>query len=142
MYVKVQFRFYIITAGHCVEIDDIKYKNFKFKSNSRFNWIYPDLLDYKNDYQNNNDYAIFYDTNVSMGLIPAESNEDLTPQYVLGNIDRNLNIIKRYKDAKEGESGSPILNSKCHVIGVMIKKGGGFTPIQIVLEILDHIKTD
>jgi hypothetical protein len=42
-------KFYIITAGHCVEMDEIKYKNFKFKSNLRFNWIYPDLISYKNE---------------------------------------------------------------------------------------------
>ncbi|MBM3707145.1 MAG: trypsin-like peptidase domain-containing protein [Actinobacteria bacterium] len=132
-------KFYIITAGHCVEMDDIKYKNFKFRSNFKFNWFHPDLITYKNDYSSNNDYAIFYDRNVNIGLIPAEPYEDLTPQYVIGNIDRNLNIIKRYKDAKEGESGSPILNSRCHVVGIMIKKGGGYTPIDAVLEALENV---
>lgn len=132
-------KFYIISAGHCIEMDDIKYKNFKFKSNFSFNWIYPDLITYRNDYANNNDYAIFYDKNITIGLIPAEPEEDLTPQYVLGNFGRNINIIKRYKDAKEGESGSPILNYKCHVIGVMIKKNGDYTPIKVVLEALENI---
>ncbi len=132
-------KFYIITAGHCVEMENIKYKNFKFKANYRYNWIYPDLILYNNDFTNNNDFAIFYDRTVTLGLIPAEPNEDMTPQYVLGNIERNLNIIRRYKDAKEGESGSPILNSKCHVIGILIKKDGDYTPIDIVLKALENI---
>ncbi len=132
-------KFYIVSAGHCVEMDNIKYKNFKFKQNFKFNWIYPELVTYKNDFANNNDYAIFYDKKITMGLLPAKANEDLTPQYVIGNLNNNLNVIKRYKDAKEGESGSPILNSKCHVIGVIIKKDGGYTPISVILDALENL---
>ena len=77
-----------------------------------------------------------------MGLIPAAPEEEITPQYVLGNLERGLNLVKRYKDAKEGESGSPVLNSKCHVIGIMIKKNGAYTPIQVVLKALDTIKIE
>ena len=32
MYYKDEF--YLITAGHCIEYDDIKYTDFKFKSNT------------------------------------------------------------------------------------------------------------
>jgi V8-like Glu-specific endopeptidase len=134
-------KFYIITAGHCVEMDGEKYSNFKFKSNKTGNWIAPALMNYKSNYENNEDYAIFYsDRQVTMGLIPAGPAEDMAPQYVLGNLERGLNLVKRYNDAKEGESGSPILNSNCHVIGIMIKKGGTFTPIEIVLDALADLQ--
>lgn len=129
--------FYLITAGHNIEMDGERYKNFKFKANNSKSWITPELLDYKSDYKNNQDYAIFYSENlITMGLIPAKSGEDLIPQYVLGNLERNLNLIKRYNDAKPGESGSPILNSKCHVIGLMIKNDGTYTPVEVVLDAL------
>ena len=133
-------RFYLITAGHCVEYENIKYKNFKFKANNGRIWLAPELLTYENDYTNDKDYAIFYKNNlITMGLYPAAKNEDLSPQYVLGNIERDLNLIKKYKDARQGESGSPVINSKCHVVGIMIKKDGSYTPIQAVLDAIDNI---
>lgn len=136
-------KYYIITAGHCVEFEGEKYKNFKFKANNAADWINPVLLDFKNDYEKNIDYAIFYiPDKVRMGLIPAAAGEEINPQYVLGNLERGLNLVKRYKDAREGESGSPILNSKCHVIGIIIKKDAAYTPIQVVLDALDSIKTE
>ena len=101
--------FYLITAGHCIEMDGEKYKNFKFKANNKNTWIKPELIKYENDYENNIDYAVFYQKNlVNMGLIAAGHGEDLTPQYVLGNTERDLNLIKRYQGAIKGESGSPI----------------------------------
>jgi hypothetical protein len=136
-------KYYIITAGHCVEFEGEKYKNFKFKANNAADWINPVLLDFKNDYEKNIDYAIFYiPDKVRMGLIPAAIGEENTPQYVLGNLERGLNLVKRYKDAREGESGSPVLNSKCHVIGIIIKKDAAYTPIQVVLNALDSIKIE
>jgi len=133
-------KFYVITAGHCVEMDGEKYSNWKFKSNKGAGWITPELLGYKSDYRNNIDYAIFYqDGLITTGLIPAKPGEDMAPQYVLGNLERGLNLVKRYNDAKEGESGSPILNSSCHVVGIMIKKGGTYTPVEIVLEALSNL---
>lgn len=131
--------FYLITAGHSIEMDGERYKNFKFKANNGMSWIRPELLDYKSDYKNNLDYAIFYSENITMGLIPAKSDEDLAPRYVLGNLERNLNLIKRYSNAIQGESGSPILNSKCHVVGLMIKSDGNYTPIQVVLDALANL---
>lgn len=136
-------KYYLITAGHCIEFEGEHYKNFKFKANDATDWINSNLVDYKSDYENNIDYAIFYFPNrIRMGLIPAAPEEEITPQYVLGNLERGLNLVKRYKDAKEGESGSPVLNSKCHVIGILIKKDGTYTPIQVVLKALDTIKID
>jgi len=132
--------FYLITAGHCVEMDGEKYENFKFKSNKSKSWIMPELLDYKSDYKNNLDYAIFYSANpVNTGLIPVKPGEDLTPRYVIGNIERSLNLVKVYGSAIEGESGSPVLNSNCHVIGLVIKNDGTYTPITAVLDALDKL---
>ena len=136
-------KYFLITAGHCIEFEGEHYKNFKFKANDAADWINPNLVDYKSEHENNIDYAIFYLPNrISMGLIPAAPEEETTPQYVLGNMERGLNLVKRYNDAKEGESGSPVLNSKCHVIGIMIKKDGSYTPIQVVLKALDTIKIE
>jgi hypothetical protein len=50
-----------------------------------------------------------------------------------------LNLIKKYKDARQGESGSPVINSKCHVLGIMIKKDGSYTPIQEVLNAINKL---
>lgn len=130
-------KFYIITAGHCIEFDGQKYNNFKFKPSKGENWLKPELLDYKSDYKNNNDYAIFYlDNPIHTGLIPAKPGEDMTPKYILGNLERNLNLVKQFGDTIEGESGSPVLNSNCHVIGVVIKSDGAYTPISVVLDAL------
>ncbi len=101
----------------------------------------PDLITFENDYDNNNDYAIFYSNNLfNMGLIPASENEDMTPQYILGNTERDLNLVKRYSDAIKGESGSPVLNKKCHVIGVLITKDGKYTPVSTVLKVLAEVE--
>ena len=136
-------KYYVITAGHCVEMDGKKYKNFKFKANNKDYFIPLKLIDYRSDYSSNIDYAIFYNSYIiRTGLYPVGPDEDQTPQYVLGNIERDLNLVKRYKDAKEGESGSPVLNSKCHVVGIITKKGGVYTPISVVLEALDRIDSD
>jgi hypothetical protein len=133
-------RFYLITAGHCIEFENIKYKNFKFIANNGRVWLTPELLAYENDYSNNTDYAIFYKDNlISTGLYPASKDEDQTPQYVLGNTERDLNLIKKYKDARQGESGSPVINSNCHVLGIMIKKDGSYTPIQEVLDAIEKL---
>ena len=63
----------------------------------------------------------------------------MEPRYVLGNIERKLNFFKEFDTAREGESGSPILNSSCHVIGLIIKSDGTFTPIEVVLDALDKL---
>ena len=99
-------------------MDGVKYKNFQFKANNKNYYTTLKLLAYESNYSKNIDYAIFYDPLiVRTGLYPANPDEDQAPQYVLGNTENNLNLVKRYSDAKEGESGSPILNSNCHVIG-------------------------
>jgi hypothetical protein len=133
-------KYYLITAGHCIEYKGEKYENFRFKANNKNQVITPELLLYKNDYINNNDFAIFQEKNlITMGLIPASQEEDLNPLYILGNTEKDLNLIKKFGEVREGESGSPILNSKCHVIGIIIKENGEFTPINIVINAIDQL---
>lgn len=130
-------KFYLITAGHCIEYDDLKYTNFKFKSNSSESLIYPNLLDYNNDYKNNKDYAIFSSPFVRKGLLIYD--EDKEPKYVLGNTEKRINFFKNFNTAVEGESGSPILNSKCRLVGVVIKNNDQYTPIEVVTEAIDKL---
>lgn len=135
--------FYIITAGHCVELDGNRYFNFRFKANDSDSWLRPELLYYENDHENSQDFAIFYlGKPVNTGLIPAGPTEDMAPRYILGNLDRGLNLVKKYSSAVEGESGSPVLNSSCHVIGVLIKSDGTYTPIQTVLDEIKRLSRE
>lgn len=129
--------FYLITAGHCIEYDGLKYTNFKFKSNNSESFIYPKLLDYNNDYKNNKDYAIFYSHFVRKGLLIYD--EDKEPKYVLGNTERRINYFKEFNNAIGGESGSPILNSKCGLVGVVIKNNDQYTPIEVVTGAIDKL---
>jgi len=130
-------KFYLITAGHCIENDDLKYTNFKFKSNSSESFIYPKLLDYNNDNKNNKDYAIFRSNFVRNGLLIYD--EDKEPKYVLGNAEKRINFFKKFNTAIRGESGSPILNSKCRLVGVVIKNNDQYTPIEVVTEAIDKL---
>jgi len=130
-------KFYLITAGHNIEYENIKYTNFKFKANGSSTWIYPELLGYNNDYQNNRDYAVFYHRSLRRGLI-VNSGEDKEPKYVLGNTERKINYFKKFDRAVGGESGSPILNSKCKLVGIVIKSNSDYTPIEVVIDAINH----
>jgi len=128
--------FYIITAGHSVEFEGIKYENFKLRKQGKEDWLYPELLYYKNDFANDDDFAIFYHEGINRGLYPAY--EDKTPEFIIGD-----SIIKLYNDdtnAAYGESGSPVLNSKCRVVGVLIKDTCEYTQIDKVLDAIDSLK--
>jgi len=129
--------FYLITAGHCIEYEDIKYTDFKFKSNTSSQWIYPELLYYEADYMNNRDYGIFTLSRLRTGLIIDD--EDTEPRYVLGNFERKLNFFKGFDHAKEGESGSPILSSGCKLVGIVIKNNTDYTPISEVTRTIDRL---
>jgi len=131
-------QYYLITAGHCIEFNGKKYINFKFKSNVSMKWIEPELLYFQNDFENNNDFAIFHHEKIKRGLL--YSTDDKNPKYILGNTKRKLNLFKEFSTASEGESGSPILNSGCKVIGVVIKENIDFTPIKNVIEVLEIIQ--
>lgn len=136
-------KFYLITAGHSIEMDGVKYKNFKFKPNYRDIWLTPELLYYENDTEKNNDFAIFQDDFILRGLYSADKN--LKPEFIVGNTSRNANIIKEYDEdvfAVYGESGSPVLNSECRVVGVLTKNDGEYTEIEKVLIALEQIWED
>ncbi|MES0342356.1 MAG: hypothetical protein ABUK08_08590 [Candidatus Humimicrobiaceae bacterium] len=129
--------FYLITAGHCIEYEGIKYTDFKFKSNTKDYWIYPELQYYEADYMNNRDYAIFTLPHLRTGLIVED--EDTEPKYVLGNFKRRLNFFKEFDHAREGESGSPILSSGCKLVGIVIKNNTDYTPISEVTGTIDRL---
>ncbi len=132
--------FYLITAGHCIEYGGIKYTDFKFKSNTSSQWIYPELLYYEADYMNNRDFGIFTYPYLRTGLIIDD--EDTEPGYVLGNMERKLNFFKEFKQAKEGESGSPILSLGCKLVGIVIKNNTDYTPISVVTLAIDKLSID
>ena len=132
--------FYLITAGHCIEYDGVNYINFKFKPNSSEIWISPELIYYENDYENNQDFAIFCHRSIRKGLIIDNLNKE--PKYILGNTNRKINIFKNFDTADEGESGSPILNSKCKLVGIVIKNNSNYTPIEVVTEAIDKLNNN
>jgi len=133
-------KIFLITAGHCVHynlegLDTGLYTTIKFKQN-KGNWIYPKLLTYENDFNNNRDYAILYSDKLNNGL-DFDKNNDL-PLYILGNL--NSNIIKAHlRFGIEGDSGSPIIDEDCKVVG--LRTGGDFkyTSINIIIEAIDNL---
>ncbi|MCJ7666635.1 MAG: hypothetical protein MUO59_07870, partial [Actinobacteria bacterium] len=98
-------------------------------------WIYPKLLTYENDYDNNIDYAIFYSDKIDSGL--GYDLDNGYPEYVLGNGD--INTIKGFYtyDLVGGESGSPIIDIDGEAIGIAT---GGSTDINIVLQAIDNMQ--
>jgi len=132
--------FYLITAGHCIEYEGIKYTDFEFKSNNSRYWIYPELLYFEADYMNNRDYGIFILSRLRTGLIIDD--EDTEPKYVLGNFERRLNFFKEFDHSEEGESGSPILSAGCKLVGIVIKNNTDYTPISEVTSTIDRLSRE
>lgn len=128
-------KFYIITAGHSIDFDDMKFENFRIKKQNKDSWIYPELLYYNNDFEGNNDFAILRHESITKGLFPAT--DDINPEFILGS-----SVIKIFdSDARAayGESGSPVINSECKVVGVLIKSTGEYTDIKNVLNAIDRL---
>jgi len=132
---------YIITAGHCVNDNYGEEGVFKFRANFSQDWIYPDLLGYKADFSNLDDYGVFYSDDITGGLKisddlnskPSENN------YLLGSIDKQLSIFRNLSDSSErGESGSPVINDEGEVVGIYVVYGLAYTPIQLALDIIDN----
>jgi len=130
-------RYYILTAGHCVEMNEIKYDRFKFKSTFDNDWIYPELLTYQNNSINRNDYAIFYNNKIKDGLIIDDDND--LPKYILGNNKSSINIIRSFYDKTfDGESGSAIIDYEGEIIGINTTDiHSYFTKIDTVLKAID-----
>lgn len=128
-------RYYLITAGHAVENNNIIFTDFKFKANYSDSWIYPRLLTYKNLYTHNEDYAIFYSEDIDSGL--AVNSTNVNNKYVLGA--NKLNTIRRAGMSKviQGESGSPVINLDGEVIEILT---GGTTDIDVVLRAIDNLE--
>ena len=137
--IEYKGKFYLITAGHCVHYKDdkidagvftkIKVKNFKG------DWIYPKLLKYENDYDNNRDYAILYSDKIIKGLEYDLNNS--YPKFILGNLNKNILKELNIYNLLEGESGSPVVDLDGEVIGIAT---GNFVDIDLVLEAIDELE--
>jgi len=128
---------YIITAGHCVADNYGEEGTFKFKSNFSQNWVYPDLLGYKAEFYNLDDYGVFYAEGMSGGFEVSDKNTE--DQFLLGSIDKGLSVARNLGDSsKRGESGSPVINEDGQVVGIYVVYGLEFTPIQLALDVIDN----
>lgn len=136
--IKYNERYYIVTAGHCVADNYGESGRFKFKANFSDEWIYPELIGYKAEFWNLDDYAVFYSEDVSAGL---EVSDIETPDnYLPGSIDKSLSVFRHLGDSsKRGESGSPVINEYGEVIGIYVVYGLVYTPIGLALELLDNM---
>jgi hypothetical protein len=132
---------YIITARHCVADNYGEKGVLKFKANFSQEWIYPELLGYRTDFTNLEDYGVFYSGDITGGLKvtgdlnikPSENN------YVLGSIDKQLSIFRNLGDSSEkGESGSPVINDVGEVVGTYVIHGPVYTPTQLALDVIDN----
>jgi hypothetical protein len=135
--IEYKGRYYIVTAGHCVEDNYGEEGEFKFKANFSDEWIYPQLIDYKAEFWNLDDYAVFSGPGIRGGLPVSERK---TPgKYLLGSADKGLSIFRNLGDSsKRGESGSAVINEHMEAIGIYVVYGYVYTPIQLVLEAIDR----
>ncbi|MBM3706051.1 MAG: hypothetical protein FJW66_05950 [Actinobacteria bacterium] len=134
--IEYKGKYYIVTAGHCVNDNYGKEGLFKFKANFSDAWIYPELIGYNAEFSKLDDYAVFYGEGINGGFktgkIQTEGN------YLAGSIDKGLSIFRDLGDSsRRGESGSPVINEEMEVIGIYVVYGYVYTPIQLVLELID-----
>ena len=135
--IKYDEKYYIITAGHCVADNYGESGRFKFKANLSDEWIYPELIGYKADFWNLDDYAVFYSDKVNDGLATSETETD--DNYLPGSIDKGLSVFRHLGDSsKRGESGSPVINEYGEVIGIYVVYGLVYTPIQLALDLVEN----
>jgi len=135
--IKYKDKFYMITAGHGVHYTydntDVLFTNFKFLDNG---WISLKLLDYNNDYTNNNDYAIFVSDKLDNGFNIDLDNDN--PLFIIND----TNFISGYtRKTIEGESGSPVIDINGEVTEIATTDLYSYnTDIDIVLEAIDNLK--
>ena len=131
---------YIITAGHCVADNYGEEGVLKFKANFSQEWIYPELLGYKADFTNLDDYAVFNSDDIVGGLKVSDdlNSKPSENNYLLGSIDKQLSIFRNLGDSSQkGESGSPVINEDGEVVGIYVIYGLVYTPIQLALDVID-----
>jgi hypothetical protein len=139
--IEYKEKYYIITAGHCVQANFGANGKFKFKANFGGEWIYPQLLAYKAEFWNLDDYGIFSTDELTSGL--KIGNERTTDIYALGSTEKGLNIFRNLDTSSQfGESGSPVVNENGEVIGILVVAGLKYTPIQLVLDKIDKEETE
>jgi hypothetical protein len=135
--IEYKGKYYIVTAGHCVN-DNYSAANgtFKFKANFSQTWIQPELIAYKAEFWNLDDYAIFYSDKIPGGMRTGDLKTE--ESYLLGSIDKGLSIFRNHGgSSKKGESGSPVINENMEVVGIYVIYGEAFTPIQLALDAID-----
>lgn len=108
---KYKDKFYLITAGHIVDGEWGIHKNLGFKD-YQGNWVYPELIEYENDYGGQNDYAIFYSNKINDGFEIDEDNDKAMFKISLDEIDD-------YRYGSEiGQSGSPVIDNNGEVVEI------------------------
>ena len=137
--VEYEGQYYLITAGHCVKDNFGKVGKFKFKANFSDEWIYPELLGYKAEFWNLDDYAVFSSDKLYSGF--KISDKETKENYLIGSMDKNLSILRNLgAGSKRGESGSPVINENGEVIGIYVVYGLVYTPIQLALDKIDSLE--
>lgn len=120
--IKCKRKNYIITAGHCVADNYGEEGVFKFKANLNSECIYSDLLDYKPEFYNLDDYGIFYSDKITDGL--EVGSNPLQDNYLLESTDKFLSIFRNIGDSPRiGESGNPVINQDGQVVGIYVIYG-------------------
>jgi hypothetical protein len=136
--VEYEGEYYLITAGHCVKDNFGKEGKFKFKANFSDEWIYPELLGYKAEFWNLDDYAVFYSDKLYGGF--KISDQKTKENYLIGSMDKNLSILRNLgAGSKRGESGSPVINENGEVVGIYVVYGLVYTPIQLAIDKIDNL---
>lgn len=135
--IEYKGKYYLITAGHCVKDNFGKEGKFKFKANFSDEWIYPELLGYKAEFWNLDDYGVFSSDKLYSGF--KISDQETKENYLIGSMDKNLSVLRNLgAGSKRGESGSPVINENGEVIGIYVVYGLVYTPIQLALDIIDN----
>ena len=136
--IEYEGQYYLITAGHCVKDNFGKEGKFKFKANFNDKWIYPELLGYKAEFWNFDDYAVFSSDKLYSGFKIGD--QETKENYLIGSMDKNLSILRNLgAGSKRGESGSPVINENVEVIGIYVVFGLFYTPIQLALDKIDNL---
>jgi len=135
--VEYEGEYYLITAGHCIKDIFGKEGKFKFKANFSDEWIYPELLGYKAEFWNLDDYAVFSSDKLYSGF--KISDQKTKENYLIGSMDKNLSILRNLgAGSKRGESGSPVINENGEVIGIYVVYGLVYTPMRLALDKIDN----